>query len=127
MSIVVLRGSNLENKLELIFFYQTSTQSYVNDKMLPSTKRGAIYVFNSTHKSQNHCFFLNLFEEALQFDATVPTTTHIPYGFTPTNTCPTKNSNGTCLRFDALECHANLQINWESFLHRDQQKYMFKI
>jgi hypothetical protein len=53
------------------------------------------------------------------------TTTHLPHGFTPTNTCPTKTSNGKCLEYVAFECHGNFQINWESFAHRDQQKNMF--
>ena len=31
--------------------------------------------------------------------------------FTLTNTCPTKNSNGRCLRYLAYECRANFPIN----------------
>ena len=50
------------------------------------------------------------------------TIVHLPHGLRPTNTCPTKNSNCRCLECVMFECHANFQINWESFAHRDQQK-----
>ena len=32
----------------------------------------------------------------------VAETTHLPHGFTPPNTCPTKNSNDKCLGYDAF-------------------------
>lgn len=41
------------------------------------------------------------------------TTAQNPYGSTPTNTCPTKNSNDRCLGFVAFECHADFQIHYE--------------
>ena len=49
-----------------------------------------------------------------------------PHGFTPTNTCLTKNFNGRCLGYVAFECHAHFHINWVSFAHRDQQKTCLK-
>ena len=55
------------------------------------------------------------------------TSTHLPHGFTPTNTCPTKNSINRYLSYVAFECEANFQITWGSFAHRDQHKKMFKI
>ena len=50
------------------------------------------------------------------------TSTHLPHGFTPTNTCPTKNSINRYLSYVAFECQANFQITWGSFAHRDQHK-----
>ena len=49
-------------------------------------------------------------------DATIA---HLPHGFTPTNTCPTKIPNSKCLGYVVFECHENSQINWETFAHRD--------
>ena len=56
-----------------------------DDKMLSSSKRGAIYLLNLAHKYWNHYFVI--FLEALQSGAAVP------HEFTPTNTCPTKIAN----------------------------------
>ena len=50
------------------------------------------------------------------------TISHLSHGFTPTNTCPTRNSNNECLGYAMFECHANFYFNWESFVDRDQQK-----
>ena len=62
-------------------------------------------------------FGSNLHSNHSQFEAVVPQLHHLPHGFTPTNTRPTKQSNCRCLRYAAFECHANLQISWESFAH----------
>ena len=61
-----------------------------------------------------------LFWEALQFEAIVSQLGNLPHAFTPTNTCPTKNSDSRCLRYVVFECHASFQISWVSFAHRDQ-------
>jgi hypothetical protein len=37
-------------------------------------------------------------------------------------TCPTKISNGRCLRYVVFECHIIFWMNWESFAHTYQQK-----
>ena len=52
MSIVVLRGNNLEIKLGLVnFLIESPLKSSPNDKMLLSFKRGAIYLLKATYKS----------------------------------------------------------------------------
>ena len=88
--------------------------------MLPSFKIGAIYLLQSTHKFWNHYFVI--FLRSFGTRGIDDTITHLPHGFTPTNTCPTKNSKGRCLGFATFECCAIFQINWESFVHRDQLK-----
>ena len=75
ISIVVLRGNNLEIKEGLGFFFKyiiikPPVKSSPNDKILSLFKRGAIYILNSTHKSLNHYFVI--IWEALQFEAAVP-------------------------------------------------------
>ena len=52
-------------------------------------------------------FFFVIFWEALQFEVAVPQLHNFHMGFTPINTCPTKNSSNKCLGYVALECHAN--------------------
>jgi hypothetical protein len=50
---------------------------------------------------------LIIFWDALQFKATMSKLAHLSHGFTPTNACPTKNSNRRCVKHVAFECHAN--------------------
>ena len=81
--------------------------------MLPSFKRGEIYLLNAMHKSWNH-FFVILFGKLCNL-MQLCHNLHLPHGFTPTNTCPTKNFNNRCLGYDAFECLANLHIIFKWF------------
>ena len=85
--------------------------------MLPSFKRGAIYLLKSAHKSWDH-YFEN-FGEALQFEAMMPQSRAFHMYLHPPSTCPTINSNGKSLGYVAFECHANFQLKLKSFVHRD--------
>ena len=44
-------------------------------------------------------------------------TTRLSHGFTPTDTCPTEDSNNICFGYVVFDS----EINRESFAHRDQQ------
>ena len=120
-----LEGQHFRNYIGVGIFITTPLKSSPNDKMLPSFKEGAIYLLKLAHKSWKplFCDFLGSFA-IWGDDASVA---HLPHGFTPTNTCPTINSNNTCLGYDVFECHANFQNNWESFAHREQQKKHVRI
>ena len=48
---MILRSNNLVNKSRVGFLIEFALKSSVNDKMLPSSKRGAIYLLKSAHKS----------------------------------------------------------------------------
>ena len=109
MSIVVLKGQKFKTSIGVGILIKPPLKSSPNDKMLPSFKRWAIYLLKPTHKSWNY-YVLGSFA----IWGNNATTMHLPHGFTPTNTCPTKNSNGRCLGYAMFECHANFQINWES-------------
>ena len=104
---MVLRGNNLEIKFGLVFFIKTPLKQSSNDKMLPSFKAGAIYLLTSTYKSLKPLFggfFGKLCNLRQQCHNYTPST-----WITPTNTCPTKNSNRRCLGDVAFECHANFR------------------
>ena len=135
-----LEGQYFRNLIGVGFFIKPLLQSSPNDKMVPMFTRGALGLCKPIHKSWNHYFVI--FGDFFAIWASGETTTHLLHGFTPTNTCPTKifngyalkkkspneeNSNNGCLGYGALECHANIQINWKSFARKDQQKHMFRI
>ena len=62
MLLVVLRDNNLEIKLGLVFLIEPPLKSSLNDQMLPSFKRGAIYLLKSTHTLKLiFCDFLGSF------------------------------------------------------------------
>ena len=114
-----LETQQFRNYVRVGFLIEPSLKLSPSDEMLPSFKRGPIYLLKSTHKSWNHYFVI--FWQALQWrwwcNKCAPST-----WFTPTNTCPNRNSNDRCLRYLAFECQANFPINWEAFADRDQQK-----
>ena len=70
-------------------------------KCFSHTKRGAIFLLKSAHKSWN-------FFGKLAIWGSCAINVHLPHSFTPTNTSPTKNSNNKCLGYALFECHANL-------------------
>ena len=118
MSILVLRRSNLEFRFGLKFFYQTSTQIVSKQQDDIFFKGKGQYTYSNQVTYFETIILLRSF--AIQ-DSSV-TIAHLPHGCTPTNTCPTKNSNSRYLGHVAFKCHANFQINWEPAAHRDQQK-----
>ena len=86
--------------------------------MLFSIKRGAIYYSKWLTYLETICDFFREFEATVTQLSTFHMDPHLP-----THVCPTKKeSNGGCLRYVVFECHANFQIIWEAFAHRDQQK-----
>ena len=116
-----LQGQQFRNLIGVCFLIEPPFKSSPNDRMLPSFRRGAIYLLESIHGSWNRYFYF-YFWEALGFEATLPQLCTFPHGFTRTNTCPIETSNGICLGCDVCECHAKFQIDGESFAHMDQQK-----
>ena len=112
-------GNNLEFKLGLLF-YHTFTQ--ILSKYQRWKEGQCTYSNQLTNLETLFCDFLG----SIAIWGNNATTLHLPHGFTPTNTCPTKSSNGRCLRYCVFECHANFQINWESLAHRDQQRTCFR-
>ena len=106
LCLAILRPNLNSNHLQMIEYYPHSKEGNTPTQI------------NSQILKPLFCDFLGSFT----IWGSGVTTTRIPHGFTPTNTCPIKNSKGRCLGYVAFECHANFQINWESFAHRDQQK-----
>ena len=51
MSIVDLRGNNLENKFRIGFLIGTPLKSSPNDKIGPSFQMGEMYLLNLAHNS----------------------------------------------------------------------------
>ena len=70
--------------------------------MLSSLKKRATYLLDLRRWCHNYA--------PSKLDLNPPT--HVRFKF----------YNGRCLRYIAFECHANVQINWESFAHRNLQK-----
>ena len=106
---MVLRGNNLEIKSGLVFWSNLLvfwSNLYSNPlqmtKCYPRSKE-RIYLLNTTYKSWNQCFVI--FWEALQFEAAMPQLRTFHMGYTPTNTCPTKNPNCRFLGYVAFEFH----------------------
>jgi hypothetical protein len=114
---MVFKGINLTIKLGLVFL-STSTQIISKWRNVTLNKK-AIYYVKPAHKSWNHYFVIFLGSFAIWGNGA--TTTHLPRGFTPTDTCRTKHSKGRCLGYVAFECHENISINSETLAHRDQQ------
>ena len=102
------------------YFYQTSFHIIFKRQIVTYVqKRGNVPTqINSLILKPLFCEFLGSFA----IWGAVVTTPHLSHGCTPTNTFPTKISNGRCLQYVVFECHANFQIILESFAHRDQQK-----
>ena len=120
-----LEGQQLSNIIGVGFWSYLHSNHLQVPKGLPHSKEGAIYLLKSTHKSWNHNFVIFLGSFAIW--GSCGTIVHLPHEFPPTSTCPTINSNGQCLGYATFECHSNFEINWESFPHTNQQKYMFGI
>ena len=120
MSTVVSRSNNLEFKLGLVCWLKLHLNHLQTTKCYPRSKEGQY-----TQISWNHYFVI--FWEALQFEVAVPQLCTFLIDLHPP-TCRTTKSNGRCLGYGAFDYHANFQIDWESFAHRDQQKkHMFRI
>ena len=123
MSIVVLRGSNLEIKLGLVFFIKPPLKLSPNEKILPSFKRGYNYGNQLTNLGTIILWFFGKLCNLRQCCHNYMSMWKV---CTTTNTCPTKNSSRRCLGYVVFECSAKFQFNWSSFAHRDQQeKYIF--
>ena len=117
---ILSRGKNLEMRLQLVFCLNLHSNHLQMKECYPHSKEGPfIYSNQLTNLETINLWF---FWGSFAIWGSGATTTHLPHGFTPTNTCPTRNSNGWCLGYVAFDCHENFQINWESFAHRDQQK-----
>ena len=119
LSTLVSRGYNLQNKLGLVFWYDLHSNHLQWQTFTFIQKRGSI---PTQINSQILKPVYMILWEILAIWCKGATTTHLPRGFTPTNTCLTSNYDNRCLGYVAFECHANFHINWESFVHRDQQK-----
>ena len=120
MSIVVLRGNNLEIELGLVFWSYNCSNRFQMTKYYAFSKRAALYILKPYYKSWNHYFVI--FWRSFAKCGSGATSARLPHGFTPTSTCPSKNINGRCLGYVACECRANFQIEWESFARIGQQK-----
>jgi hypothetical protein len=132
MSIVVFRDDILNVNWGWFFWSNLHSDHLQMTKWCPCSQEGALCLLKPIHKSWNH--FSVIFGETLQFEPAVREL-HIFYMDLqpPTHaqlkiSIWKKNPNIGCLGYDdALECHANTQIHWKSFVHRDQQKQMFRI
>ena len=97
---------------------ELTLKSSPNDKVLPSFNDNIPTKINSQTLKPLFCDFVGNFA----IWGSVATIMHLLHGFTPTDTCPTKNSNNRCLGYVVFECHANFQINWESLTNRINKK-----
>ena len=123
VSIVVLRGSNLDLKVGLVFWSNLHSNHLQMTKCYPHSKEGRYpYSKQLTYLEINFLWFWGSF--AIWGSNAI--IVYLPHGFAPTNTCPTKHAKGRCSGYVAFEYHAHSQINWESFAHRDH-KHMLRI
>ena len=103
-----------------------SLKSSLNNKILPSLGKGAMYLLESSHKSRNQYFVI--FEDALQLEATLAELRIFHMDLHPPTYVLLNIPNGRFFRiYVVLVCHANFHINWESFAHKDQYRNMFRI
>jgi hypothetical protein len=121
MLIMVSRGNSLELKLGFGFLIEPPLKSSPIDQknVIVIQKRGNIFSQICSQILEPLCCDV---VGSFAIYGNRATITHLPHKFTPTNTCPTENSNDRCLGYVAFECHANFHICWESFAHRDRHK-----
>ena len=116
---MVSRGNNLENKLGLVFYW-ASTQIISKWK-----KKILVQKMGNITTQINAQILKSLFREFLGSWGnwwSGATVMHHPHGFTPTNTCSTKNPNNVCLGHVAFSCQTKFQIIWESSAHKGSTK-----
>ena len=116
---MVLRDRNLETKLGLVFLPSLHSNHPQIIRCYPHSKERQYTYSNQLGKFETIILWFRGSFAIWDSDA-IPT--HLPHRFTPTNTCPIKNSNGKCLGYVAFECHAYFHNTWESFVHKDQQR-----
>ena len=95
MPIAVLRGNNLDIKLRLVFQWNLRWNHLLMTRCYPLSKRSNIPIQMSSQ------FLKPLFYDfwgIFTIWGWGVTTMHLPHGFTPTNTCPTKNFNSSFFR-----------------------------
>ena len=143
MSIVVSEGNILGISLGLVFWGGSNLHSNHLQmiKWYPCSKRGK-YAYLK-HLTNLETIYFVIFWEACGIRGSSATSVHLPSGFTPTNTCPTKEIQRLCPKISKRRkiktvdvqdmsrssIMQSFQINWKPFVHRDkqQQRNLFKI
>ena len=111
--------ATIRNYIRVGFLIEPSLKPSPNHKMLPSSEKGNIPTkINSQVLNPLFCDFFgklcNLRQRCRNCDPSTWIYTH--------QHMSNQKFQQVFRGYDAFECHANFQINWESFAHRDQPK-----
>ena len=110
----VNRGLNGQ-QFRIFLFLSNLHSNHLQMKNVTLIQKSGNTPLKSPHNPETIIFVI--FWEALQFEAHDATAAHLPHGFMPTKTCPTKIFNGGCLGYVAFLVSCKLFISIGNHLH----------